>query len=218
MNSFIIWARSQKRDALIEDFCSKFQVAFYNKYTVSFTNGAGIDQVRDLNHILRLAHSGIGNRLIVLDDLDRASNAAQNALLKVLEEPPEKTIMVITCQNLHALLDTIVSRCQIIRADYKNSTSEVNNGAIIKQILETPHAQRLVLAAKIATTREKAKEFLETIASELYALLHQNEKPHLKQTADMLNRIQKAIQYIDANVNSKAVVDVLILGFPNIKI
>lgn len=218
MHSFIIWATSQKRDSLIEAFCKKFQVASYNKYTVSFINGAGIEEVRSLSHILRLSHSGDGNRLIVLDDLDRASNAAQNALLKVLEEPPHKTILVVTCQNLHALLDTIVSRCQIVRTNFNNSASESKNGAIIKQILEAPSAQRLVLAAKNATTREKAKEFLEAISVELYTLLHQNDQSHLKQTADLLNRTQKAIQYIDANVNAKAVVDVLILGFPHIKI
>ncbi len=52
-----------------------------------------------------------GNRRVFLiDHLDRASEQAANSLLKILEEPPEHLILVLTAENAHDLLPTIRSR------------------------------------------------------------------------------------------------------------
>lgn len=53
-------------------------------------------------------------RVIVIPDAQKLTTEAQNALLKSLEEPPRDTMVVLTVDNLHNLLPTVVSRAQTI--------------------------------------------------------------------------------------------------------
>jgi DNA polymerase III delta' subunit len=54
-------------------------------------------------------------RVFILPDADRLKGSAANALLKILEEPPRQTLIVMTVQRANALLKTIRSRSQIFR-------------------------------------------------------------------------------------------------------
>lgn len=76
---------------------------------------AGIDEVRALQQDLSYRpHSG-AHRVAVLPDAERLGGPAQNALLKLLEEPPAHAILVLTAVAPARLLPTTVSRCQQIR-------------------------------------------------------------------------------------------------------
>ncbi|HEX7259997.1 MAG TPA: AAA family ATPase [Candidatus Saccharimonadia bacterium] len=73
----------------------------------------GIEQVHQLVHDLQYErYDPAGQRVVVIDQAHRFTLPAQQALLKCLEEPPEATTMVVTCENLQALLPTVVSRCR----------------------------------------------------------------------------------------------------------
>jgi len=74
-----------------------------------------IDQVRALQHTLALASYAASYRIALLLDFQRATTQAANALLKTLEEPPERVILLLTADTLESLLPTIVSRCEVIR-------------------------------------------------------------------------------------------------------
>nr|WP_307908795.1 AAA family ATPase [Mycoplasmopsis bovis] len=49
-------------------------------------------------------------KIIILKEIDKASNASLNALLKSIEEPSDDTIFLLTTKNLSAVLQTILSR------------------------------------------------------------------------------------------------------------
>jgi DNA polymerase-3 subunit delta' len=53
--------------------------------------------------------------VVIIKDAQAMNPAAGNALLKVLEEPPDRTVMILTAMQTSDLLPTIVSRCQHIR-------------------------------------------------------------------------------------------------------
>ena len=74
-----------------------------------------IEQIRDLQHILSLAPYQTRYRVAVLLRFEEATVAAQNALLKTLEEPPQKVILLLTADAAENLLPTIVSRCEVLR-------------------------------------------------------------------------------------------------------
>jgi len=74
-----------------------------------------IDQVRGLQHSLALAPYAASLRIALLLDFQRATNQAMNALLKTLEEPQDRVILLLTANALESLLPTIVSRCEVIR-------------------------------------------------------------------------------------------------------
>ena len=76
---------------------------------------AGIDEIRALQRDLSLRpHSGT-RRVAVLPDAERLGGPAQNALLKLLEEPPARAVIILTAVTPARLLPTTVSRCQQIR-------------------------------------------------------------------------------------------------------
>jgi DNA polymerase III subunit delta' len=74
-----------------------------------------IDQVRVLQRQLRFRPLEGGRRACVIDSADRLNEAAANALLKTLEEPPAETHLFLITSRPHYLLPTILSRCQWVK-------------------------------------------------------------------------------------------------------
>ena len=74
-----------------------------------------VDAVRQLQRSLNLAPYEARYRVALLLRFEEATPSAQNALLKTLEEAPERVILLLTAENAEALLPTIVSRCEILR-------------------------------------------------------------------------------------------------------
>lgn len=78
-------------------------------------NNIRIDQIRELQNIMsRRPHEG-RRRIAVLDPAERMNDPAANALLKLLEEPPADSLIVLISAQTQKLLPTIRSRCQPIR-------------------------------------------------------------------------------------------------------
>jgi DNA polymerase III gamma/tau subunit len=73
----------------------------------------GIDDVRDLQKYLKLKtdESSSYSRFILLPDADKLTTEAQNSLLKLLEEIPKNTIVMLVARNSDSLLPTVSSRC-----------------------------------------------------------------------------------------------------------
>ena len=73
-----------------------------------------IDQIRDLQRELSLSPVEARTRVAILEDFDRATTEAMNALLKTLEEPPSSVVLIVIAPEADVLLPTIVSRCQVL--------------------------------------------------------------------------------------------------------
>lgn len=74
-----------------------------------------IEQVRALCQSLALQPYEARVRVVVIADAHRLTAAAGNALLKILEEPPERTVLILTAPQTADVLPTIVSRCRHLR-------------------------------------------------------------------------------------------------------
>ena len=70
-----------------------------------------IDDVRTINEFLSHRSSGDGWRVVLIDSIDDMNSSAANSVLKILEEPPYKTLMLLISHNPNRLLPTIRSRC-----------------------------------------------------------------------------------------------------------
>jgi DNA polymerase-3 subunit delta' len=73
-----------------------------------------IDQIRELQSKLNMRSYEARYRVAILRRFQEANAASANALLKTLEEPPAHVVLILTTDNLQALLPTILSRCQQI--------------------------------------------------------------------------------------------------------
>ena len=74
-----------------------------------------IDQIRALCLTLAMKPYEASMRVVLISDAQAMNSAASNALLKVLEEPPTGTILILVANHTSDLLPTIVSRCRHIR-------------------------------------------------------------------------------------------------------
>ncbi|MBL0732605.1 MAG: DNA polymerase III subunit delta' [Desulfosarcina sp.] len=74
-----------------------------------------IEQIRDLGNIIALKPYEAKIRVVIISDVQHMTPEASNALLKSLEEPPERTMFILTASQVSDLVPTIVSRCQHIR-------------------------------------------------------------------------------------------------------
>lgn len=74
-----------------------------------------IDQIRNLCHTLTMKPYEARMRVVIIPDAQTMNPEAGNAILKILEEPPDRTILILTAIQRSDLLPTIVSRCQQIK-------------------------------------------------------------------------------------------------------
>ena len=99
---------SGKKTFVQDVFTSRFWQNIYH-------TGTGVDDVRN---IIAEANRLRGTRTVFyMPDADSMSLQAQNALLKVAEEPPKDTYIILTVEDEHSLLDTIRSRGNIYRME-----------------------------------------------------------------------------------------------------
>ena len=73
-----------------------------------------IKQIRDLEHTVSRAPFEGRWRIVILRCFEEAEEAAANAFLKTLEEPPSHTRLILTARDTSLLLPTIASRCQVL--------------------------------------------------------------------------------------------------------
>ena len=74
-----------------------------------------IEQIRELLRTINLAPFQSRYRVAVFLDFQKITTGASNALLKTLEEPPPKALLILTADAPESLLPTIVSRCEVVR-------------------------------------------------------------------------------------------------------
>lgn len=102
---------SEKGDDYDEVFYSHSDVGLVIPYKRNLRVGAIRELEREANFLPYEARA----RIFIIDDADKMNDAASNALLKTLEEPPPTSHIILISSRPDSLLQTILSRCQVIR-------------------------------------------------------------------------------------------------------
>ncbi|HET9994382.1 MAG TPA: DNA polymerase III subunit gamma/tau [Candidatus Acidoferrum sp.] len=79
---------------------------------IDAASNRGIDQIRELREMVRYAPAASRSKVVILDEAHMLTGEASNALLKTLEEPPDRVIFVMATTQPEDLADTIRSRSQ----------------------------------------------------------------------------------------------------------
>ncbi|SMX27897.1 DNA polymerase III subunit tau [Pelagimonas phthalicica] len=74
-----------------------------------------VNEVRKLGHFFSLSAADGGRRVVIVDSADELNVQAANAILKMLEEPPANTTLILISHQPARLLPTIRSRCRVLR-------------------------------------------------------------------------------------------------------
>lgn len=134
---------------------------------IDAASNTGVDDVRDLRERVGFRPNEARYKVYVIDEVHMLSNAAFNALLKTLEEPPEHAIFVLATTEPHKIPATVVSRCQ--RFEFRR----IPSGRIIERLewmaqRENIQIERqaLTLIARHATgSMRDAESLLDQLAS-----------------------------------------------------
>ncbi len=98
-----------------------------------------IEKIRALISEAQLKPTLSNKKVFIIKDADLMNTMAQNALLKVLEEPPQYVTIILTVQNLNRILNTITSRCTIINfkpLSYEEMTEIFPGEKITKELYD----------------------------------------------------------------------------------
>ena len=89
---------------------------------IDAASNTGVDNIRSLNDTVNFSPVECQYKLYIIDEAHMLSTGAFNALLKTLEEPPEKTIFILATTEPHKFPITIHSRCQHLH--FRNLTTD----------------------------------------------------------------------------------------------
>ena len=176
-----------------------------------------IDDIRELKRRFSLAVSGGRWRIAILNQADRMSSKAADAFLKLLEEPGERTLFLLTASSREILPPTIISRVVPIGFE---SVSGAEQSPEDKELLLSLVAARsggipalLALAENLAGNPPRRSRALRMLAWELRAELHRAENQFLRLAAARRIRRMLDIAHLmeTVNVNPRLAMDVLLL-------
>ncbi len=94
--------------------CKSFnESASFNIFELDAASNNSVDDIRNLIEQVRFAPQAGKYKVYIIDEVHMLSQAAFNAFLKTLEEPPPYAIFILATTEKHKILPTILSRCQI---------------------------------------------------------------------------------------------------------
>lgn len=136
-------------------------------------------------------------RIVIVESAEAMTTAAQNALLKIIEEPPRNTIFLLLVSNVAGLLPTIKSRCQVIYVrpiPGKNIHNDIISRA--EEIMSASLFDRIILIDKLAIDKDK-DQIIDALA---YLVSRQARKQNA--TSQSLQSMQN--YFIDSNAGVAA--------------
>jgi DNA polymerase III delta prime subunit len=150
-----------------------------------------IEAVRQLNQDVLLKPYTAPTSIFVIYNIDQGSVAAQNALLKLIEEPPVHAQLVLTTCTLANVLTTIQSRCQTEEMKSSTSPEKEDFSEIYKHLQNASHSDVITLSEKYKE-RPDALEFvkglLEWLHQQTPSAVTTQQLEQLVHTEDMLRK------------------------------
>jgi DNA polymerase-3 subunit delta' len=102
----------------------------------------GVEESGDILRKLSLTTYEAEYKIMIIWQAEKMNQAAANKLLKILEEPPDKTLFLLICENEEQLLRTIVSRTQLIKIN-KIKDEELADALVVNNELSPEAAQKI---------------------------------------------------------------------------
>ena len=148
-------------------------------------------------------------RIYVIEEAHKLNSTTSNMILKFLEEPMEGVVALFITDNLDSVISTIKSRCQLVKAFYKEKKSIINDNDVNKLIDLLFYSNKNITLVTIKKEYEKYDRYeLIDLFQKTLLYLYDNIE------YDKLNKIKilnKAITMLSSNVNIDYVFDYILL-------
>lgn len=198
----------------------------------------GIEEILHWQEKVYRKHFEGKYKVFILEQADRLTVPAENALLKVIEEPPERTLIILSAQNAESLLPTIQSRAQAVYFATPNETTWLNsleasvNPEEAREAFqlsgEDPDSAQMILELGVSKVKSwvgnfqeaiREKDFLKVFGlfpidknealSYLLVLAYQERENSIR--PGVILKIHKALDQIRMQANPRLVIEVLAL-------
>jgi DNA polymerase III delta prime subunit len=180
---------------------------YYERIFDSF----GVDEAREVKETAYLAP--LGERRLFVLGIDSITREAENALLKILEEPPANVHFFLIAPTIELFLPTVRSRVEILRigaTEVADKNREYNVYYFLKATLE----KRLEIVKKIADLKDKASAA--AFLHELERAIHERSKKSKDDVSGSIEAILLAERYIrDPGSSPKQLLEYVALSLPN---
>lgn len=143
-------------------------------------NSIGVDDIREqINDTIMVRPYSSYYKIYIVDEAEKMTQQAQNALLKTIEEPPSYAVIILLTTNQEAFLPTILSRCvQLKLKPLRDFTVK----SYLTDALHVPEADADIFAAFARGNLGKA---ISLVSSEDFKLMHQEVLKLLKSIQNM---------------------------------
>ena len=124
---------------------------------IDAASNRGIDQIRELREMVRYAPASSRYKVVILDEAHQLTDDASNALLKTLEEPPERVVFILATTRAEDLVETIKSRAQLFQfraLTFKEISEEIERIAGEEKLTIEPGAVAVLARAAEGSLRD----------------------------------------------------------------
>ncbi len=163
--------------------CKSFQVnASFNIFELDAASNNSVENMRSLVEQVRVPPQQGRYRVFIIDEVHMLSQAAFNAFLKTLEEPPPHVIFILATTEKHKILPTILSRCQVFdfkRISVADIVAHLNQICQREQLEADPEALRLIAQKADGALRDALSIFDRMVSAAGKRLTYQVVSEHL---------------------------------------
>ncbi|MBR1717922.1 MAG: hypothetical protein IJ715_01470 [Bacilli bacterium] len=138
-----------KDDSIGCRVCENIDKNIYSELKIIEPDGMWIkkEQLIDLQEAFKTKGLESSRRVYIINDVECLNTSAANSILKFIEEPEEGIIAILATDNIHRLLDTIISRCQIItlaKSNYDKSSSMLDKISYLINVDDAYNLEEMV--------------------------------------------------------------------------
>lgn len=157
-------------------------------------NTISVDDIREqINNDMAIKPYASPKKIYIMNEAEKMSVSAQNALLKTLEEPPEYGVIILLTTNLSAMLQTILSRCLVLNM---KPVSDEKVKKFLMSEMQIPDYKAEVCAAFARGNIGKAKllamsEDFDKIKEEAVTLLKYIDDMEISEIAQAIKRMNE---------------------------
>jgi hypothetical protein len=216
MHSFLIASRN--KESLLEKayaICGEKKIDKLDVNLLESEKQIGIPDIKNAQSSVYLKPVKSKEKALIISAIQGLTIEAQNALLKLLEEPPNNTIIILLVESVDSVLPTIRSRCKIIELKTKADENESENNQKYLKLLNfltlMGTGERLKIAEGISKDKNGAVDELEKMILALRSELLKNQNRSL---IEKVKKLQKTYTIIkNTNANLRLALENLFLNF-----
>ncbi|MEK7572988.1 MAG: hypothetical protein AAB531_01040 [Patescibacteria group bacterium] len=219
MRSFILASKNEEKSLeKAREICLENKIDGFDITIEFFEKAIGIEDVRKLQKNLFFKPLRGESKALIINAFRGITLESQNALLKILEEPPTSCFIFLIAENINILLPTIISRCKIIKLENENDLIAIAARDIENLVIDLSSESagiKLKLAQDFGKSREESAMWLEQaiagIRKKLLNNINSSADPAGRSSKNLVELVKKLeeghLAVRNTNVNQRFILE-----------